>query len=260
MKIARSSLDPILLSVAGMILPAWTLIWLIHSWSWSDLLAVVAMSWILGANISMFAHRSWCHRSWNPHALVNWIGLIVFHITLVGNSIGWIGIHREHHKFCDTERDPHSPVHKSRWCIQFLSYFNHVKPQYILDVARDRQHQWFYRWYWQLNLVWWATLMIIDPMILAWWMAVLGMTIFKLHTINSLCHATPQWLLPIQNDHTSTNSVVMVLLNINNGEAWHKNHHQEASTYRFGNRWYEVDPPAKVIELLAKLNLATINR
>lgn len=258
MKLSRSHLDPVLLSAAGIVLPCWTVIWLISNWSWAALASVVAVSWILGANISMFAHRAWCHRSWHPNAVVNWIGLVIFHITMVGNSIGWVGVHREHHRFCDTERDPHSPLHRSRWHIQFLSYFNRVKPQYILDVARDTKHQWFYQWYWALNLALWAALAAVDVGLLAGWLAVLGLTVFKLHTINSLCHATPRWLLPIDNTHTSTNSVLMVLLNINNGEAWHKNHHVNASAWSFRQRWYEIDPPAAVIWLLTRLGWAKV--
>lgn len=258
MKLSRSTIDPVLLSTAGIVLPLWCVIWLLYTGSWSMLAAVVLTSWALGANISMFAHRCWCHRSWQPSAVVNWVGLIVFHLTMAGNSIGWVGVHREHHRFCDTEKDPHSPLHKSRWSIQFLSYFNRVKPQYILDVARDTKHQWFYQWYWLINATWWAVLAMIDLNLLAWWLAVLGLTIFKLHTINSLCHDTPKWLLPIDNNHTSTNSLLMVLLNINNGEAWHKNHHTNASAWSFRKRWYEIDPPAAVIWVLCRLGLAKV--
>jgi fatty-acid desaturase len=258
MKISRSALDPVLLSAAGIGLPLWAVYWLILHWSWPTLLTVIATSWILGANISMFAHRAWSHKSWKPSSAVNWVGMILFHLTMVGNSIGWVGIHREHHKFCDTDRDPHSPLHKSRWRIQFLSYFNRVKPQFILDLARDPHHQWFYRWYWLINFAWWTVLALISFELLALWLAVLGVTIFKLHTINSLCHATPKFLLPINNDHTSTNSVLMVLLNVNNGEAWHKNHHGNASAWSFRQRWYEIDPPAVVIWTLCRLGWAKV--
>lgn len=258
MHLSRAKIDPYLLTFAGIVLPAWTVISMTWVGSWTYFWCVLIASWILGANISMFAHRAWCHRSWHPNAAINWIGLVVFHLTMVGNSIGWVGVHREHHRFCDTNKDPHSPLYRSRWHIQLLSYFNRVKPQYILDLARDTKHKWFYRWYWQLNFAVWIALAVIDIWLLGWWMAVLGLTIFKLHTINSLCHATPRWLLPVQNTHTSTNSLLMVLLNINNGEAWHKNHHVNASAWSFRQRWYEIDPPAAVIWLLTRLGWATV--
>ena len=260
MKISRSAIDPVLLSAIGMLFPVWTVAWLWINWSWTAFFVMLLTSWFMGIHITMFAHRAWCHRAWKPSSIVNWYGLIVFSLCMVGNSIGWVGIHREHHAHCDTDRDPHSPYHKSRWAIQFLSYFNQVKTKYIVDLGRDSRHLWFYHRYWALNIVWFALLFAIDPALVGFWIAVIGLTVFKLHTINSLCHRTPWFLLPIHNDDTSSNSVLMVLLNINNGEAWHKNHHQNAANYRFSQRWYEIDPPARIIELLAYCKLAEIKQ
>jgi fatty-acid desaturase len=191
MKISRSSIDPVLLSSIGMLFPIWTVIWLTINWSWTTFLVVLLTSWFMGIHITMFAHRAWCHRAWKPSSVVDWYGLIVFSLCLVGNSIGWVGIHREHHAHCDTDRDPHSPYHKSRWAIQFLSYFNQVKTKYIVDLGRDSRHLWFYHRYWAINLIWFAVLCVIDPALLGFWIAIIGITVFKLHTINSLCHRTP---------------------------------------------------------------------
>jgi fatty-acid desaturase len=260
MKANRSTIDPMVLSAIGIVFPIWTVIWLMINWSWMNLLVVLSLSWFMGIHITIFAHRAWCHKSWTANKVVNYYGLIMFSLCLVGNSIGWVGIHREHHAHCDTDRDPHSPYHKSRWAIQFLSYFNQVKTKYIVDMARDPAHLWFYKWYWWVNTGWLVCLALIDTWLLTLWLAAIGLTVFKLHTINSLCHRTPKYLLPIQDDATSSNSVLMVLLNINNGEAWHKNHHQNAATYRFGHKWYELDPPARIIEILSRLQLARINR
>lgn len=260
MKLSRSAIDPILLSAIGMLFPIWTVIWLWLNGSWTGFAAMLLTSWFMGIHITMFAHRAWCHRAWQPNAAVNLYGLVVFSLCLVGNSVGWVGIHREHHAHCDTERDPHSPYHKSRWAIQFLSYFNTVKTKYIVDLGRDTNHLWFYRWYWTINAVWFVLIALIDINLLGFWIAAIGLTVFKLHTINSLCHRTPKFLLPIRNDDTSSNSILMVLLNINNGEAWHKNHHQNATAYRFSQRWYEIDPPARIIEWLAALGLAQIRK
>ena len=202
MKISRSAIDPVVLSAIGILFPIWTVTWLWLNWTWPAFFAMLVTSWFMGIHITMFAHRAWCHRAWKPSTIVNWYGLIVFSLCLVGNSIGWVGIHREHHAHCD----------------------------------------------------------IIDPALVGFWIASIGLTVFKLHTINSLCHRTPWYLLPIRNDDTSSNSVLMVLLNINNGEAWHKNHHQNATNYRFSQYWYEIDPPARIIELLVHFKLASIDR
>lgn len=258
MKLSRSNIDPVLLSAIGILFPIWTVFWLVTNWAWSTFFIVLLTSWFIGIHITMFAHRAWCHRSWQPNLALKWYGLVVFSLCLVGNSIGWVGIHREHHAHSDTDKDPHSPYYKSRWTIQFLSYFNHVKTKYIVDLGRDDHHILFYRWYWLINAIWISILAIIDPVILGYWIAAIGLTVFKLHSVNSLSHRTPWFLLPIHNVESSSNSILLALLNINNGEAWHKNHHQAATNYRFGHAWYEVDPPARIIEILSWCKLANI--
>lgn len=260
MKLTRSTVDPVILSTIGIVFPAWTLAWCWLNWSLSNFFGMLLVSWFLGIHITMFAHRTWCHKSWVPSPIVNFWGLCFFSVCLVGNSIGWVGVHREHHRFCDTDRDPHSPYHKSWLKIQFLSYFNKVKPQYIVDLGRDRLHLWFYHWYWAINIAVFAIVGIIDIDLLGWWIAAIGLTVFKLHTINSLCHKTPWWLWPVQNSDTSTNSIGMVLLNINNGEAWHKNHHQSPGDWNFSRAWWQLDPPAWIIRLLVLCKLASVNR
>ena len=257
-KLTRSTIDPILLSCAGILFPLWTVCWVVSNWSWSNLALLVMFSWFMSMHITMFAHRAWCHKSWYPSWIVNWWGMIFFTLCLVGNSIGWVGVHREHHRYCDSPKDPHSPYHKSRWSIQFFSYFNKVKTQYIVDVGRDRLHLNFYHWYWAINLTWFVLLYFINPTVLGIWIAAIGLTIFKMHTINSLCHNTPKILLPIDNNAASSNSILLILFNINNGEAWHKNHHQDPANWNFGQAWWQLDPPAWIIRLLTALRLARV--
>ena len=31
-------------------------------------------------------------------------------LVLQGNPIDWVSTHRYHHQFCDSDRDPHSPI------------------------------------------------------------------------------------------------------------------------------------------------------
>jgi stearoyl-CoA desaturase (delta-9 desaturase) len=186
MNLSRTHIDPILLSAIGILFPIWTTYWVFLNFTFLNIAAVVVGSWLLGINISMFAHRNWCHKAWTANSLINLLGLMTFTASLVGNSIGWVGIHREHHRYTDTEKDPHSPLYKSRWRIQFLSYFNPVKLPYIVDVGRSNLHLWFYKNYWYINLVFFILLGITSIAVLSFWIAVIGLTIFKLHLINSL--------------------------------------------------------------------------
>ena len=260
MKLSRTYLDPMLLSAIGIIFPLWTICWIYLHLSLENIVTLVAISWLLGINISMFAHRNWCHKSWTTTSFINSLGLLMFSFSLVGNSIGWVGIHREHHRFTDTEKDPHSPLYKSRWRVQFFNYFNPVKLPYIVDVGRSNLHLWFYKNYWYINVIFFILLSIISIDLLLFWIAIVGLTILKLHSINSFAHATPKFLIPNNDNSAISNSILLALININSGEAWHKNHHDDPKNANFSKKWYQLDPPFLVIKFLEFCRLATITR
>ena len=52
----------------------------------------------------------------------------------------------------------------------------------------------------------------------------------------------------------------LILALTNPGECWHKNHHDDPKNYRIGKRWYEIDPPAALIEIFEKLGWAKIKK
>lgn len=260
MKLNRTFLDPIILSTIGIISPIISLYWIFNNFNLISFCSLIIVAWLVGINTTIFAHRCWTHKSWQPNKVLNLFGLTLFTVTMIGNSIGWVSVHREHHRYSDTDKDPHSPYFKSRWRIQFLPYFNKVKLQYVMDLTRDKIHVWFAKYYWYVVTSWIVILYTISIEALMFWFAVVGISSMKMLSINSLGHKTPKFLLPIGDCNHSTNSVILALLNINNGEAWHRNHHEDPASYRFGKKWYQVDPAARIIELFDLFKLAKITR
>ncbi len=255
----REKFDPIALSTIGILFPIYSIYWIFNHFTLDSIAVLYVTSWYTAIHVTLFAHRSWAHKSWIPNRAVKLYGLFMFSLLFVGNSLGWVSIHREHHRYTDTEKDPHSPYYKSRLRIHFLSYLNKVKIQYMADLLKDKDHIFFAKYYWHINFILFLILFLIDNTYLSFWIAVLGINIIKMHTINSLGHKTPWFLLPIKNNSTSSNSVILALLNINSGEAWHKNHHEDPKNWKFGKQWYEIDPPSWVISLLVFLKLAKLN-
>jgi stearoyl-CoA desaturase (delta-9 desaturase) len=235
------------------------LAYLIVTLQWQLLLLALGINYLISIpGISMTYHRAISH---NAVALPRWlefIGLFLAGFSMQGSALSWSATHRQHHRYQGTEKDPHSPLFKSRWRIQFFSYFNTVKLPYIVDLGRSKLHLWFYNNYWYVNTVFVLLLGIISIDFLSFWIAVIGLTIFKLHIINSLSHATPKFLIPMEKDSTISNSLLLGLLFVNSGEAWHKNHHDDPKNARFGKQWYQIDIPFLLIKLLVLCNLATI--
>lgn len=253
----RYRYDPFILTAIGLLTPFYTLYYLIHHWNLHDVITLLLVSWAIGINSTIFVHRAWCHRSWVPNRYLNVLGLFLYTIRLVGNSIAWVCVHRQHHRYSDSENDPHSPYYKSRYRIQFLSSYTTIRLGYGADLLRQDIHVWAAKYYWHINVLWWIFLYLVGTLDL--WIAVLGLSITKMHTINSLGHNTPQILLP-REGISSRNAIGLSLINIDNGEGWHHNHHRDPNNYSFQVKWYEIDPGSYVIRLFVFLGLATTNR
>ena len=79
---------------------------------------------ILG--VWMMLHRYFAHRSFEfKNDMLKWGFALLAILSSRGSPLGWVYLHRKHHAFSDTEKDPHSP--------KILGYkifgFNHYKKQ-----------------------------------------------------------------------------------------------------------------------------------
>lgn len=259
MQINRTVIDPILLTSIAVFFPFYTVYWICTNFNIQSLLTFFSVTWILGASITMFVHRAWSHRAWIPNKAVNFIGMLLFTLSLTGTTIGWVSVHREHHRHSDTDKDPHSPYFKSRWYVQFLNYYSKIHVQYITDLLRDPMHLWFAKNYWYINFAFMLGLYFIDPSWLLLWIACAGNHVLKMHTINSLTHNAPRWVLPTTQGFGASNSLLLMVLHGFQGEALHKNHHDDPRNWNFRRHWYEIDLPGQIILLLSKLGLARLN-
>lgn len=250
----RLKIDRLVLTAGGILFPVYSVVWIYYNFNLQSLSTLILVEWILAMSVTMFAHRAWSHKSWTPSRYLNILGLLIFTISFVGASISWVAVHREHHKHTDTNKDPHSPYFNNRLKIQFLSTLIKFKIEYAIDLLRSKEHLWFARNYWNINILLFLILFLISPALLSFWIACLGICIFRMHTVNSLAHKTP-----LSNQTGSTNSFWLILIHLHNGEALHKNHHINPKSYKFSKHWYQIDPPAVIIEILQLFKLAKIN-
>ncbi|KAJ8721566.1 hypothetical protein PYW07_002341 [Mythimna separata] len=59
-------------------------------------------------SITAGAHRLWTHKSYKAKLPLRIILLTLFTMTFQFSCISWVRIHRQHHKFSDTDADPHN--------------------------------------------------------------------------------------------------------------------------------------------------------
>ncbi|CAG2170183.1 unnamed protein product, partial [Oppiella nova] len=92
---------------------------------WTYAMAVAA-----GLGILMGAHRLWTHRSYKAHWSVETVLMIFQTIAMQRSIFHWSRDHRMHHKYSETDADPHNS--KRGFLFSHISWlFYHKHPELI---------------------------------------------------------------------------------------------------------------------------------
>jgi stearoyl-CoA desaturase (delta-9 desaturase) len=175
-------------------------------------------------------------------------------------------LHRMHHAFSDTERDPHSPLHSSNpatmmWKTKrkYDDYaYRRAEPDARFDGGfpewpwLDRLSQ-----SWTMRLAWGAayTAVYVAFAPSYWWFLLL-----PAHYVMGPIHgAIVNWgghkygYRNYKTDDVSRNTLIFDFLTL--GELFQNNHHEFAMSPNFAARRFELDPTYPVILVLAKLGI-----
>lgn len=236
-------------------LPLWQLfchvaaIYCLFVFEWQHYSAAIITYFVTGClGITTTFHRLLTHKSYNTPATIKKLGSVFGTLGGVGSSIGWVSIHRQHHRFSDTEKDPHSP--KFGWFKSFYgSMFKTPKIQYVTDLLRDPFQIKLHEHYWKIHIAYAVVLLIfLGPI---WWLALHVFPSFILWTtmglVNTLGH-THGYKNFISTREDSRNDWISGLLAW--GEGWHNNHHADPGNWNFQVRWWEFDMTKWVIKII----------
>lgn len=259
--IDRQTFDIYAIGIINIFLQVFGVFWIINNYSWDVFWFYLTYTLIMSNVPSIFAHRAWSHKSWTPGKYFNIFGLLIFTQQLTGSSIGYVAVHRTHHKFADVEGDPHSPHLRSWLGVQF-SVFYKMQQSWVrncVDLLRQPDHLWFAKNYWYINIVFYSCLYLLFPDYFPMIIAVKSFALIKQHAVNSLLHNTPRWMLPVNySGYGPANSLMFSILTFGHGESWHQNHHEDPTNWKLSKRWYEIDIGSAWIRLFVYLGWATI--
>ncbi len=103
------------------------------------------------------AHHKFSHTVYKDTFLdkIQTLGVITF--VAVSSPLNFVLIHRHHHKYSDTELDPHSPKYIGWWRVYFL-FWKHVNLSVasVRDMARSKFQIWIHE-----NYIWLHFLILI---------------------------------------------------------------------------------------------------
>ncbi|KAJ9559591.1 hypothetical protein OSB04_004751 [Centaurea solstitialis] len=211
--------------------------------------------------ITVAYHRVLAHRSL---ILPKWLEYIFAYLGVLSfqrDPIFWVSIHRYHHQYVESEKDPHSPT--------FGFWFSHMgwlfDSGYIIEKYQERKNvedlksQVFYKFIqrtYVLHLFAFAAIVYaLGGFTYVVWMLGVGGT-WGYHStflVNSACHIWGNQIWDT-NDLSKNNWWVAL---ISFGEGWHNNHHAFEYSARLGLEWWQIDLGWYVIRFLKAVGLAT---
>ncbi|HEV2482060.1 MAG TPA: acyl-CoA desaturase [Puia sp.] len=180
-------------------------------------------------------------------------------------------MHRMHHAYTDTDKDPHSPnfsknVFSMMWRTR--NFYDRIYKNEMPIEERFLKNlpDWpaFDRWATSTtSRVLWALVYVAIFFLLGssmWFLCllpiVLTMGAFHGAIINWFAHKYGYTNFKLKNTAHNLFSVDILML----GESYHNNHHKHPSALNFGKRWHELDPVYPIIRVLAWLRIIKLHR
>lgn len=177
--------------------------------------------------ISVFYHRYFTHKSFKTKRFYKIMGLFFGMIALTGPVIPWVATHREHHRFSDTEKDPHSPTVKGFLYVHFFPYFYIPNLSYAKDLLLDRDCLIQYKIYNYFHFLILFSLFFIPYEILFSLFFAPFVFVWNIGNLtNSILHSKNG---PINNK---------ILSFLVGGEGSHKNHHDDPRNCMFNKKYF----------------------
>ena len=235
---------------------------------WPGLLVVLLVFTQLTIfSVTLFLHRSQAHRGVDFHPALNHFFRFWTWLTTSMITKEWAAIHRKHHAKCETEDDPHSPMHKGIGNVLWKG--GDMYREARLDRASIEQYgkgcpdDWIERHLYTPHATMGPVAMLLVNFVLfgAWGVAIWAVRMawipfWAAGVINGLGH---WWgYRNFETTDTATNLTPWGVWI--GGEELHNNHHAFPSSAKFALRKWEFDIGWAAIKLLESVKLAKVLR
>jgi fatty-acid desaturase len=222
---------------------------------WWLLITLVIVAVFNVCLVEAYLHR-WCtHRSYELSKVAEYmLAFLACVVPGTGSTVGWVAIHSAHHRYSDTEKDPHSAMYTSFWKLLVWRYPYTGTLHSSRNLMGDRFHLSLHRYYFIYMAAWagfWYSVLGIEGLyfivLLPWAIGPLLSTIqnYFLHVKTIGTYRT------FETSDNSQNSIPMHILSFG-ACGLHNNHHAFPNKPSTIVTPGEIDTAAMFISFISK--------
>lgn len=195
-------------------------------------------------------HRLWCHKSFTTD---KWKEILLHFFSvplLYGSSITYAGIHRQHHAYSDTEKDPH--ITRPWWKVVFYvrNKDYKIETKFVSDLIKIGHHKFVHKNYFKLNFMLLITCILLFGLEFTGYFLSFNViyNFIAAGLVNVLGHRPEYGVRLYETKDSSSNNAFLKWLTWNEG--YHNNHHHNPGSYTYALNPGEFDFPGLIIEKL----------
>jgi stearoyl-CoA desaturase (delta-9 desaturase) len=214
----------------------------------TEILYTLILTHITILCVTIYLHRGVTHRGLEFHPALSHFMRFWLWLTTGMVTKQWVAIHRKHHRFIDTDGDPHSPKLFGIKNIVFRGvyyYYQAAKDaRMVVEYGAGTPNDWVERKVYTKHHFLGVLLMLsINVLLFGWigiliWLAqIVWIPFWAAGVINGLGH---WWGYSNTDNKDSSRNILPFGIWIG-GEELHNNHHAEPANPRLSRKWWEID-------------------
>ena len=225
--------------------------------SWKGVALALALYYLRMFGVTGGYHRYFSHRTYRTSRAFQFVLAVLAQSSVQKGALWWAAHHRDHHKYSDTPKDPHSYRDYGFWYshVGWILSTETEETDYsrISDLARYPELRWLNNWHVVPAVVLAVGLWLVGSWPALVWGFFVSTTLLwhGTFTINSLSHIWGKRRYTTTDD--SKNNPVLAIVTM--GEGWHNNHHYYPRSVRQGFHWWQIDMTYYVLRALAAVGL-----
>jgi stearoyl-CoA desaturase (delta-9 desaturase) len=198
--------------------------------------------------VTLYLHRGQAHRGIVFHPILSHFMRFWLWLTTGMVTKEWVAVHRKHHRYVDTNMDPHSPHFWGIFRVLFAGvylYINSAKDKemvntYSVGTPDDWVERNVYSKYSKIGftlLLFFNILMFNSWGIVIWLIQMAWIPFWAAGVINGIGH-----YIGYRNWNIKDKSMNILPIGIIcGGEEFHNNHHNSPASPKLSNKWWEFD-------------------